>query len=256
MKTSKKWLYFTFGFLGLWTLVLSIILLFFFGGPRGFIVYLTSYINNPKISGKTLENPIGTIGGTFLYQRNEYGNPRNIICADDISDAKKKVGEYFSEPYKTSNRYFSEDIESANWKEFDEYIAATFQREIDNNDKWHVLRCDYFVHQASQAPYDEAKNIKLGEYRGEKSEKSFNHLVWFLMKIGVIQLTGFNQGAKIEKSETTETRTEIVRRDIGIYTVYNDVPPFGSYSAKVIYTYILNKQDGSLTYSRQIEDGK
>ena len=76
------------------------------------------------------------------------------------------------------------------------------------------------------------------------------------MKIGVFQLTGFNQGAKIEKSETNETSTEIVRRDIGIYTVYIDVPPFESYSNKVTYTYSLNKQDGSLIYTKQTEDGK
>lgn len=256
MNTFKKWLYFVFGFLGVWILVLNVISLFFFGGPRGIFFLFKQYLNNPKISGKPLTNPVNDIEGRFIYNRNEYGNSQYIICADDIDDAKKKIEEYFSELQMSSNRYFPEDISSAVWQEFEEYISADFQREIDNNKKWNVLRCDYFVHQVSQVPYSEAKNIKLGVYGGEKSKESLDHLVWYLMNIGVIQLTGFNQGATIDKSDITEISTEIVRKDSGIYTVHNDTPPFESYSSEVIYIYSLNKQDGSLNYTRQTENGK
>ncbi len=196
-------------------------------------------------SQKPIDNPIKPLGGSFLTESDSQQQSIVYLCANSKEHAKEIIKDYF---YTSVNE---NDI--VNLEVYPEYIAVHFAKKIRDHQQWNILRCDYFIDQASFSPYQDVQLAKLGIFKGKPSKESLNYLIWFLIRIGVVELEGSNQGVDIYKSDIFENDKEIVRIDQGIYWTANDVPPFETRKLKVEYEYRLRKSDGQLFYSRIVK---
>jgi len=239
----KKIILFIIGFFVPWLIVIG-------------IVVFTQVIH-PGISPTTsVENPLTKITARFLSTNDlkSYisGEKPTLLCAHDSVHAKQIFREVFSGDRYTKyaqNRYFTDEIDSADWKSYPEYITATFARKVDETDEWGLLRCDYFENQNVYAAYERLTDDQAGVFKQTPTRKNLDHLVWFLMRAGIVNLTGFNQGIVIGSSKTEETSADVVRTDTAIYSISNDTSPFETRSLNVEFQYRLRKSDGVLFYT-------
>lgn len=253
---SKKIILFIIGFFVLWLTVVGIVVFTQVIHPFTLFTYIFHQRDSSILPTTSIENPLPKITARFLSTNDlkSYisGEKPTLLCAYDSLHAKQIFQEVFSgEEYAkyAQNRYFTDEIESADWKSYPEYITATFARKVDETGEWGLLKCDYFENQNAYAVYDQPTNDQAGIFKQTPTKENLDHLVWFLMRADIVSMSGFNQGALIKSSKTEETGTDVIRTDIGIYSVSNDTQPFETRRSDVRFQYRLRKSDGVLFYT-------